>query len=125
MPPSRFSLQVERWAEAETLLREILPIREAKLAGAWQPDVSRAQLGSALLGQRHFAEAEPLLAAGAEGLLKRVETMPSSARFRVREAVARVVDLYVQWGEAEATPQRAELAARWRERLASLPSGGR
>ena len=118
-------LQVERWAEAETLLREILTIREAKLAGAWQPEVSRAQLGSALLGQRRFAEAEPLLVAGAEGLLQRVETMPASARFRVREAVARAVDLYVQWGEAEATPQRAELAAKWRERLGALPPVGR
>ena len=118
-------LQVERWAEAETLLREVLPIREAKLAGAWQPEVTRAQLGSALLGQRRFAEAEPLLVAGAEGLLQRVETMPASARFRVREAVARMVDLYVQWGEAEATPQRVELAAKWRERLGALPSGGR
>ena len=80
---------------------------------------------SALWGLGRAAEAEPLLAAGAEGLLQRVETMPASARFRVREAVARVVDLYVQWGEAEATAQRAELAARWRERLGALPSGGR
>ncbi|MBK8099516.1 MAG: serine/threonine protein kinase [Planctomycetes bacterium] len=118
-------LQIERWAEAETLLREVLPIREAKLAGAWQPEVSRSQLGSALLGQRRFAEAEPLLLAGAEGLLQRVESMPAGARFRVREAVSRVVDLYVQWGEADPAAQRAERVAKWRERLGALPSGGR
>ena len=118
-------LQVERWAEAETLLREVLPIREAKLAGAWQPEVSRSQLGFALLGQRRFAEAEPLLVAGADGLLQRLESMPAGARFRVREAVARVVDLYVQWGEAEPGTPRAEQTAKWRERLASLPSGAR
>jgi len=118
-------LQVERWADAEALLRELLPIREAKLAGAWQPEVSRSQLGSALLGQRRFAEAEPLLVAGADGLLQRLESMPAKARFRVREAVARVVDLYEQWGEAAPGTPRAEQAARWRERLASLPADGR
>ncbi|MBL8725843.1 MAG: hypothetical protein JNK49_17500, partial [Planctomycetes bacterium] len=118
-------LLVEQWAAAEALLREILPIREAKLAGAWQPELSRALLGAALLGQRRFAEAEPLLVAGAEGLLQRLETMPASVRFRVREAVARVVELYAQWANAEPGLLRAEQAAKWRERLAALPPVGR
>ena len=118
-------VQCQQWAAAEPLLRELLAVREAKIPGAWQIEFTRSQLGLVQLGLGRFADAEALLVAGAEGMLARQQTIPPAARFRVREAVSRVVDLYMKWGEAEATPQRVELAAKWRERLGALPSGGR
>jgi hypothetical protein len=118
-------VQCQQWAAAEPLLRELLAVREAKIPGAWQIEFTRSQLGLVQLGLGRFADAEALLVAGAEGMLARQQTMPPAARVRVREAVSRVVDLYMKWGEAEATPQRVELAAKWRERLGALPSGGR
>ena len=55
-------LQAEEWTEAEPLLRECLAIREKTQPDAWTTFNTQSLLGGALLGQKKYAEAEPLLA---------------------------------------------------------------
>src|SRR5262249_2180678 len=54
-------LQQHRWTEAETVLRDGLAIRENKEPDAWTTFNTLSILGGALLGQKKYAEAEPLL----------------------------------------------------------------
>jgi hypothetical protein len=73
-------------------------------------------IGGSLLGQRKYAEAEPLLLSGYEGLKARASGLPPSRKPRVPEARDRIVRLYEAWGQPEK-------AADWKVRvgLADLP----
>lgn len=114
-------VQCGEWAEAEPLLREVLAVREAKMPGAWQIEFTRSQLGVVQLGLGRYVDAEALLVAGAEGILARQQTIPSAARFRVREVVQRVVDFYARADVPLAEAVRVEKAAIWKVRLSELP----
>ncbi|HXJ55649.1 MAG TPA: protein kinase [Verrucomicrobiae bacterium] len=99
------------FSEAEPVARECLTIRESKLADDWRTFGTRSLLGGALLGQKKYAEAEPLLRSGYEGMKQRQAKMPSEARPRLEEARERLVQLY------EAT-NRPDQAAQWRKQPA-------
>ena len=71
---------------------------------------AQSLLGDVLLGQKKYADAEPLLVRGYEGLKAREGDLPLYARYRVAEAGQRIVRLYEAWG-------RAEKAAEWRTKL--------
>ena len=73
-------------------------------------------LGGSLLGQKKYAEAEPLLLAGHAGMKQRVKTIPEQGRVYLREAVERLVQLY------EATGKTDE-AAKWRKELEAINAG--
>jgi hypothetical protein len=65
---------------------------------------------SSLLGQKQYAEAEPLLLAGYEGMKQRQQQIPPPGKVRLFEAVERLVQLY------EALDQQ-EKAEKWRQKL--------
>jgi hypothetical protein len=68
-------------------------------------------LGEALLGQKKYADAEPLLLKGYEGLKQRQDRIPSPfTQVRPREALQRLVRLY----EATSQPDKA---GQWRKKL--------
>ena len=67
-------------------------------------------LGGSLLGQGRYAEAEPLVVAGYEGMKAREPRIAVPERFRLREAAERVVRLYEDWG-------RPDQAAAWKTKL--------
>ena len=100
-------LKQRRWADAEPVLRECLAIREAVLPEDWSTSAGRSSLGASLLGQGKYAEAEPLLIRGYEGLKARVSGIPPRSRSRLAEAGGRIVALYEAWG-------KPEKAAEWR-----------
>jgi tetratricopeptide (TPR) repeat protein len=102
-----------KWTEAETVLRAGLAIREKKEPGAWTTFEARSLLGGALLGQKKYAAAEPLLLAGYEGLKKRQAKIPPRARFLLVHSLARLVQLY------DALEKKDE-SAKWRKELQSL-----
>ncbi len=108
-----------RYAEAETLLRELLRSREQYEADGWTTFNTRSMLGGGLLGQKKYAEAEPLLLAGYEGMKQREEKIPPGGNVRMTEAIDQLVQLYEAWGQ----PERA---AMWRAKLppaaAELPA---
>ncbi len=100
-------------AEAESVLRECLAIAEKQEPDGWAAFDARSLLGGSLLGQKKYAEAEPLLLAGYEGLEKRKASTPVHAKRRLPEAMERLVQLYDAWGkkdQADAWRKKAEEA---------------
>ena len=82
-------------------------------ADAWTTFNARALLGRALLGRKQYAEAEPLLLEGYQGMKQREAKTPQGSLGRMTETVGHLVQLYVAWGnEAEAARWRKELEAR-------------
>ena len=102
-------LREHRYAQAEPLLREALGIQE-KNPDSWEQFSSRSMLGHSLAGQEEYAEAEPLLLSGYEGLLQRKATIPAYNRITIEEAGERIVQLYQHWN-------KPENAVAWREKL--------
>jgi eukaryotic-like serine/threonine-protein kinase len=76
----------------------------------WTTYVTRAHLGGAVAGQERYAEAEPLLASGAEGLLQRIDTITAVDKRRVTDALEQAVRFYTSWN-------KPEQAATWQRKL--------
>jgi eukaryotic-like serine/threonine-protein kinase len=110
-------LNQAKWSEAELVLRECLEIREKAVPDDWLQFSTMSQLGGALLGQGRYAEAEPLVVLGYEGMKAREAKIPAAAKACLPEAALRVVRLYEGWGQ---TGQ----AKAWKEKLglADLPA---
>jgi eukaryotic-like serine/threonine-protein kinase len=87
-------LQVKAFTEAERLIRECLAIREKTQADVWNTFNTQSLLGGALLGQKKYAEAEPLLLKGYEGMKQRQKSIPPQGNTRIPEALDRLIDLY-------------------------------
>ncbi len=107
--------QLGVWGEAEPVLREALRIREKRQPDAWTTFNARSLLGAALAGRQKYAEAEPLLVQGFEGMKRRAAQIPPAARtLRLGEAAARLVHLYQALGKDDeaAKWQKEEAAAR-------------
>ena len=107
-----------RRPEAEPLLRQALAIRQAKLPDDWVTFDTRSLLGGLLLDRKNFAEAEPLLVSGYEGLQAREARIPARYKKRLAEAGARVVALYAAWGQNDK-------AEKWRARLSTATKPAR
>jgi hypothetical protein len=109
-------LQQKKWTEAETVLREVLAIRERTAPDDWNTFNAKSMLGGALLGQEKYADAEPLLRAGYDGMKLRAGKIPTAARRpRLAEALDRLIEL------AEAT-NRPDDARMWNDEKAKLPA---
>jgi eukaryotic-like serine/threonine-protein kinase len=116
-------VELKQYADAEPVLRECVALREKlskeSLAGTsgsvlapWQVANAKSLLGGALLGQKKYADAEPLLLAGAEELQKEAKAIPPQGMGNIAEAIGRLVELY------EATGNTDE-AAKWRKQMES------
>jgi serine/threonine protein kinase len=103
-------LAAERWAEAEPTLRSCLALRATKEPDDWWCFLTMSQLGVALTGQAKYADAEPLLIQGYEGLKAHEAKIPAPSKKHLAAAAARIVRLYEAWGK----PVRA---AEWKGRL--------
>jgi hypothetical protein len=69
-----------------------------------------SQLGGSLLRQGRYAEAEPLIIAGYEGMKARAAKIPGPGKHRLREAGERVIRLYEALG-------KPDQAAAWKAKL--------
>jgi serine/threonine protein kinase/tetratricopeptide (TPR) repeat protein len=105
-------LETKRWGDAERLLRSCLARREQQQPDDWRRYQTMSQLGAALAAQEKYAEAEPLLIGGYEGLKAREATIPAHRRKDLTAAASRIVPFYEAWGN----PAKAAL---WRQKLAS------
>ena len=103
-------LNQSKWAEAAPVLRECLAIREKATPDEWPAFEAMSRLGEALLGQRKFADSEPMIVKGYEGMKARENSMQPPDRPRLLTAAERVLRLYEQWGKLEKT-------AEWKTRL--------
>lgn len=107
-----------KFAEAEGLARECLAIRERAIPDDWRTFNAQSMLGGAFLGQKNFAQAEPLLLSGYEGMKQREVNIPLEGKARLSEAVQRLVQLY----EAADRPDQA---AEWKKKLAGPGKAGK
>ncbi len=90
-----------KYAKAELLFRACLPIREKEQPNSWMTFNTRTRLGAALLGQQKYAEAEPLLLQGYEGLKQREAEIPASQMVSLTDAVNWLIKLYDAWGQKD------------------------
>jgi serine/threonine protein kinase/tetratricopeptide (TPR) repeat protein len=90
-----------QFANAEKLLHESLAIRERKEPEDWRTFNTKSMLGASLLGQKRFAEAEPLLLAGYEGMKQRETKIPPEGKVRLTDALERLVQLHDAWGKKD------------------------
>jgi hypothetical protein len=110
-------LKQSRWSEAEPVLRESLALLEQTHPDDWTRFITMSRLGEALSGQGRYAEAEPLVVQGYEGLKARAAKLPPPGKIRLPEAAERVIRLYEAWG-------RPDEAVGWKSKLglADLPA---
>jgi hypothetical protein len=99
--------------EAETTLRECLRLREKQSPEDWRTFNTKSMLGGVLLGEKKYAEAEPLLLAGYQGMKERENAIPAASKVRLKEALERLLEL------AKATG-RLDQAAGWKQKLEEL-----
>jgi hypothetical protein len=100
----------KKGAEAEEVLRDCLAIRSQKEPEAWTTFSAQSLLGGALTSQQKYAEAEPLLLQGYQGMKERQAKIPEPAKRALTEALERLVQLYEAWGKPDE-------AVRWRQEL--------
>ena len=103
-------LELKAFSQAEPLFRECLTIREGQEPDAWTTFSARSLLGAALAGLQKYADAEPLLLEGYEGMKAREEKIPREGKVRLTEALRRLVQLYESW-------EKPQEAAKWRPEL--------
>jgi tetratricopeptide (TPR) repeat protein len=102
-------LQEQKFADAEALLREAVGTSEKVSPNAWSLYYFQGLLGASLAGQKRYAEAEPLLVSGREGMVLREATIPADSRSVVAQAGKRLAQLYESWGKPKE-------AAEWRQK---------
>ncbi len=105
-------LSQKKPAEAEKQLRECLAICQQVQPNSWTTFDAKVRLGEALQEQQKYAEAEPLLVSGYEGLKQHQAEIPSWDKPRLNGTVEHLVHLYEAWGKkAQADKWQKELTA--------------
>jgi hypothetical protein len=110
-----FLIGRRQFAAAESAVRECLALREQAEPNAWATFEAKSLLGGALLGLGRYAEAEPLLRAGYDGLKQREGEVPPAAKGRLVETADRLVELYTAL-------RKPDEAARWRTERGKYPA---
>ena len=87
-----------------------MTIRQKREPDLWSTFNAKSILGEALLSQKKFADAEPVLLEGYQGMKQREAKIPASGKIRLTQALERLVQLYDAWGKPEE-------AAKWRKLL--------
>jgi tetratricopeptide (TPR) repeat protein len=97
-----------KFAESEPLAREAAEFDRKKQPDEWIRFRAESLLGASLAGQTKYAEAEPLLIEGYQGMLARKDRIAIPDRSELDHGRERLVQLYQAWGK----PERA---AKWRK----------
>jgi tetratricopeptide (TPR) repeat protein len=113
-------LQQRKWAAAEAMLQECLSIRENKEPLIMYNRFStKSMLGASLIGQEKYADAEPYLLQGYQGLKDAANrAVPGLGRIPVPEAAERLVQLYETTG-------KKDKADEWRKKLKEAKNTGK
>jgi hypothetical protein len=99
-----------KFAQAEPLIQQALAFREKGDRDNWAFFRAQAFWGASLAGLRRYAEADPLLVSGYEGLRQRAPRTPAKQHKWIRSTGEQLVQLYTQW-------PKPEQAAQWRAKL--------
>jgi eukaryotic-like serine/threonine-protein kinase len=102
-------IEQKKYADAEPLLREALAGYEKTAPGSWPLFRSQSLLGSSLAAQGRFAEAEPLLVEGYNGMTGQTEEIPFEFRSTIDGTLQQIVQMYERW-------EKPDNAAAWRNK---------
>ena len=94
-------LKQREYAEAEALLREALNGQRETGPDSWRRYYTESMLGTSLAGQGKYAEGEPLLLSGHNGMIRRQDSIPYENRTALTEVQEWIVQLYQAWGKPE------------------------
>jgi serine/threonine protein kinase len=111
-------LQAGKPEKAEPIFRECLAVLEKTQPDNWRTFDTRSLLGAALLGQKKYAAAEPLLLAGYQGMKEREAKVPPLQRRRLIEDPERLLRLYQAMGNQDK-------ANEWRKNLAEAKAAAK
>jgi tetratricopeptide (TPR) repeat protein len=100
-------MEQNKYTDAEPLLREALAGFAKTAPGSWPLFRSQSLLGSSLAVQGRFAEAEPLLVDGCNGMTGQTEEIPFEFRSTIDRTLRQIVQMYERW-------EKPEKAAAWR-----------
>ena len=98
-----------KFAESESLAREALEFNRKKQPDNWRLYRAESLLGASLAGQKKYAEAEPLLLEGYQGMVARKKPHSGPGLYQLDRAHEWLVQLYQEWGK----PARA---VEWRKK---------
>jgi serine/threonine protein kinase/Tfp pilus assembly protein PilF len=99
-----------KFIESEPLAREAMEINRKNWPDDWQGFRAESLLGASLAGEKKYAEAEPLLLAGYQGMVARASRIAAPDRYQLDNARAWISQAYQAWG-------KREKAAEWRKSL--------
>ncbi len=110
-------LDCGEYAAAVPLFRECLAIREKTEPDDLLTFNTQSILGAALLAQKKYAETEPLLVKGYEGMKAREKTTMQihGGELRIPEALDRLIALYTAAAKPEEAKKYRELRAKYPE----------
>jgi non-specific serine/threonine protein kinase/serine/threonine-protein kinase len=94
-------LNRHEYATAESELHDSLKIFEKIAPNAFERYWCQALLGAALAGGKKYAEAEPLLTAGYDGMVKAQDNVPVGDRLAIDDIAQRASRLYEDWGKPD------------------------
>ena len=107
-------LSEKKYHQAETEVRAALAFYEKRLPDDLIRFEVMGMLGAALVGQKKYADAEPLLLKGYQGLKDREKTIPELGKIRIPEALDRLIDLSV-------ATNKPDDVKKWRAERAKYP----
>lgn len=99
--PKGAYLEKHYWHDAEGMLRSCLGLREKQGSADWRRYLTMSQLGAALAAQREYAEAEPLLVDGYQGMELHKSESPAHRKKVLTAAASRILPFYEVWGKAD------------------------
>ena len=104
----RLLVAAKRFDEAEAMLNECLKLCENAPRSEMRSSEAKSLLGAAFVARKKYAEAEPLLLKGYEGMKEREKSMSPQIKVkRLGDAVDRLIELY-------SATNKPEEAAKWK-----------
>ena len=88
-----------KFAESGPLAREAMEVDQEKQPDDWERFRAEGLLGESLAGEKKYAEAEPLLLEGYQGMLARKRRIYARDRYHLELAHHWLVQLYKNWGK--------------------------
>jgi eukaryotic-like serine/threonine-protein kinase len=92
--------QEQRYQDADYTLRTALNGYQTARIETWERFHCQSLLGAALLMEKRFAEAEPLLLSGYDGMFQVRSAMPVEYRPFLADVRGAIIRLYEDWGKA-------------------------
>ncbi len=88
-----------KFAQSEPLAREAMEFNRKKQPDDWQGFRAETLLGASLAGQKKYADAEPLLLEGYQGMVARKDKIEVPNWYHLDRAREWIVQLYQAWGK--------------------------